>query len=97
MCTINCVCVCVYLCEEDAVKEQRSLLLVLGDVCIAVHAKHLWVRVDGEGVDGLQVALVLQRDREKKEGKGREGKGREGKGMEGKGREGKGRRCSTYM
>lgn len=53
--------VCVYLCEEDAVEEQRGLLLVLGDVCIAVHAKHLRVRVDGEGVDRLQVALVLQR------------------------------------
>ena len=29
-----------------------------------MHAEHLWVRVDGESVDGFQVALILQRDRE---------------------------------
>ena len=47
-------------------------MLVLGDVCIAVHAEHLWVRVDGEGVDGFQVALILQRDREGGAGVGKE-------------------------
>ena len=61
-----CAYIYTYLCEEDAVEEQRGLLLVLGDVCIAVHAKHLWVRVDREGVDGLQVALVLQREKGKR-------------------------------
>ena len=38
---------CPYLCEEDAVKELVGLLLVLGDVSVGIHTKHLRVRDDG--------------------------------------------------
>ena len=48
-----------YLGEEDAVEEEVGLLLVFGDVCIGVHAKHLGMGDDGEGPHILHVALVL--------------------------------------
>ena len=37
-----------YLCEENAVKEEVGLLLVLGDVSIGIHSKHLGVGNDGQ-------------------------------------------------
>ncbi len=57
----------LYLCEEDAVKEEVSFLLVLGDVSIGVHSKDLRMRYDGQCTHILQVALILH-------GKGKSGK-----------------------
>ena len=45
--------------EKDALKEEVGLLLVLGDVGIGVHAKHLWVGDDGQGTHVLYIAVVL--------------------------------------
>ena len=49
----------MHLSEQDAVEEEVGLLLVLGDVGVGVHAKHLRVGDDGQGADVLQVVLVL--------------------------------------
>ena len=50
----------MYLGEEDAVKQEVGLLLVLSDVSIGIHPKHLRVRDDGESPHILQVTLILK-------------------------------------
>ena len=52
---------CAHLGKEDAVKELVGLLLVLGDVSISMHSKHLWMRVDGERPHIVQVPLILKK------------------------------------
>ena len=47
------------LSQEDAVEELVGFLLVFGDVGIGIHAKHLWVRSDGQGSHILQIILML--------------------------------------
>lgn len=54
-----------YLCEKDAVKELVGFLLVLGDVSISVHAKHLRVRVNWKRPDILQISVILGNGRRK--------------------------------
>ena len=49
-----------YLCEENAVKEQFRLGLVLGDVCVGVHAEHVWMLVDWQRLRVLNVSVVLK-------------------------------------
>ena len=39
--------------------HQGRLLIVLGDVCILVETKHLWIGGDGEALHVVHVALVL--------------------------------------
>ena len=48
-----------HLCEKDAVKQLVGFLLVLGDISIGVHAKHLRVRVNWKRPDILQVSFIL--------------------------------------
>ena len=47
------------LCEKNTIEELVCLLLVLGDVGISVHPKHLRVRDDGKRLDILQVTFML--------------------------------------
>ncbi len=50
-----------YLREKDTVKEEVCFLLVLGDVSIGIHSKHLRVGNDGKCTHILQIALILHR------------------------------------
>lgn len=59
-----------YLCEQDAVKQQLRLGLILGDVRVRIHAENLRRRVEGKRLGELQVAVVLRQKRRR--GGGRE-------------------------
>ena len=51
---MTCTCTCMHvidLCEKNTVEELVCLLLVLGDVSISVHPKHLRVRDDRKRLD----------------------------------------------
>ena len=48
-----------YLCEQDAVEELVGLLLVLGDVSISIHTKHLRMWNNGQGTYILHIVLML--------------------------------------
>ena len=53
-CACTCTCTCMHvidLCEKNTVEELVCLLLVLGDVSVSVHPKHLRVRDDRKRLD----------------------------------------------
>lgn len=57
-----------YLCKQDAVKQKLSLSLVLGDICVGVHAKNLWWRVEWQRLGVFYVTVILwQRGRKQRE------------------------------
>jgi len=49
-----------YLSEENAVKEQFCLGLVLCDVCVGMHAEHVWMLVDWQRLCVLNVSVILK-------------------------------------
>ena len=52
-----------HLCEEDAVEQDPGLLLVLGDVSISMHPKHLRISGERKTSNIVQIALMLGEER----------------------------------
>lgn len=52
------------LSEKDAVEELLCLSMIFCDVCIGVHAKDVWVRIEWKTFYIFKIAVVLYKIKE---------------------------------
>lgn len=50
-----------YLCEKNVIKQQLGFWLIFSDICIGIHPKDFWCRVQRQSLCVFDVAFVLQR------------------------------------
>lgn len=61
----------MYLREQDAIKQQLCLRLVLGDVGVGIHAEDFRRGIEGQRLGVLNVTVVLQTKKTKEKNRQR--------------------------